>query len=194
MDDLKRGAESSRSKRDPPGPDWTSKRVLESRRYVSHWISPVKSIEFTRHTSACEFQKLMRKYGSDEEQAWKAYRLKMRGKSTPVVSPQTYDAPENMLSTASPSDKRRVASIPSTKVIKRRADNIIAADKRQRLDARGANVSGCRNVSNGLRRDQICTTLSLSSRREAAKNKKPEQGSYYESNETCFICDDGGGR
>jgi hypothetical protein len=57
------------NKLDPPGP----KRVVESGLNVSHWISPVKSIEFTRHTSACEFQKLMRKCGSDEEQAWKIF-------------------------------------------------------------------------------------------------------------------------
>lgn len=90
-------------KKPPPGPGWKPKLVLEapgqsSTRYC-HWISPVRKIEFTRHTQACEFESLRKKHGNNEVEAWAAYRQMKVGADFRVVSPYLYDGKPNKTST-----------------------------------------------------------------------------------------------
>lgn len=83
-----------------PGIGWTQKRVYESKHIVTHWVSPIRHIEFRRYTAACKFEWLRRKFRSDEFKAWEVFRkcyyyTKKGGHPSFVVSPQDYDAQSN---------------------------------------------------------------------------------------------------
>ena len=84
---------SSRSAMNPPGPSWKPKLVKYRGQNRYHWISPSRCIEFTRHTAACQFEKLREKTGNDEGRAWSEYRrtAMKRGLPALVVSPEQYD-------------------------------------------------------------------------------------------------------
>ena len=56
-----------------------------------HWISPTRNIEFKRWGLALEFEKLRKKFGNDEVQAWKEYRRIKVGSDVCVVSPNQHD-------------------------------------------------------------------------------------------------------
>ena len=99
---------------DPPGPGWESSLVDAGSRVVTHWISPVRRIEFRRHTAACNFERLRNEFGSDEVEAWEEFRKRyyaVEGKRQPsyVVSPQDYDAhPKGgVVQQAGPNKKRQ---------------------------------------------------------------------------------------
>ena len=78
---------------DPPGPGWKPKYVQMSKnRFLYHWVSPTRSIEFKRRKQACKFEGLRSEYGSDEVRAWKEYRKSTVGDRTSrVVNPCLYD-------------------------------------------------------------------------------------------------------
>ncbi len=84
-------AERGIKTRDPPATGWKPKLVSEGERKRVHWVSRDREIEFLRHTQACEFQDLRKKYGANEVRAWEQYR-KIKRKNTMVVSPYLYDA------------------------------------------------------------------------------------------------------
>jgi len=99
---------------DPPGPGWESSLVDAGSRVVTHWISPVRRIEFRRHTAACNFERLRNEFGSDEVEAWEEFRKRyyaVEGKRQPsyVVSPQDFDAhPKGgVVQQAGPNKKRQ---------------------------------------------------------------------------------------
>ena len=87
-------------KKSPPGPEWKPKIVKETNdQSVTHWISPMRQIEFRRRRAACNFETLRREFGTDEVEAWEVFRKryysKAKGHPAFVVSPQDYDAPSN---------------------------------------------------------------------------------------------------
>ena len=75
--------------RAPPGPDWTSRVVKEGDRNRTHWISPIRRIEFTRYTEACEFERLRKNHNNDEVLAWNVLRSTLR--LIHVATPTKYD-------------------------------------------------------------------------------------------------------
>ena len=77
---------------DQPGPKWIFKLVKEYGQNRSHWLSPVRRIEFKRYKQACQFEQLRKKYDHDEVQAWVEFRI-IAGKNTCVVCPFKYDGP-----------------------------------------------------------------------------------------------------
>ncbi len=78
---------------DPPGPGWKSRYVEESKnKFVNHWVSPTRNIEFKRRKQACKFEGLRSEYGYDEVRAWTEYRKSTVGTRTSyVVNPLLYD-------------------------------------------------------------------------------------------------------
>jgi hypothetical protein len=61
------------------GLEWTRELVAEKRQNQYHWISPTRKIEFRRRSQACEFEMLMKKFGSSEVRAWEEYRRAKAG-------------------------------------------------------------------------------------------------------------------
>ena len=84
-----------------PGPGWEAKWVSRGQQVYTHWISPVRRIEFRRRNPACDFERLRIKFGSDEVMAWKVFRQRYYTKkgASFVVSPQKYDAPSKRRAT-----------------------------------------------------------------------------------------------
>lgn len=81
----------------PPGPNWTPKLVRQSGFSHNHWISPTRGIEFRMHKNACEFEKLRKQYGNDDEVlAWNEYRRinYRKNNACVVVNPSQYDVNE----------------------------------------------------------------------------------------------------
>ena len=75
-----------------PGPDWTPKLVREPGQNRSHWLSPVRRIEFKRYKQACEFEEWRKQHDNDEVRAWGEYRrVKARVEQIQVVDIQKYD-------------------------------------------------------------------------------------------------------
>jgi hypothetical protein len=77
---------------DEPGPNWIFKLVKEYGQNRSHWLSPVRHIEFKRYKQASQFEQLRNTHGHDEVRAWIEFR-KIAGKNTCVVCPFKYDTP-----------------------------------------------------------------------------------------------------
>jgi hypothetical protein len=75
---------------DEPGPNWIFKLVKDCGQNRSHWISPIRRIEFKRYKQACIFEDLRRKCDNDEVVAWNEFR-RIVGKNTCVVAPYEYD-------------------------------------------------------------------------------------------------------
>jgi hypothetical protein len=105
----------SRSAMNPPGPSWKPKLVKYRGQNRYHWTSPSRCIEFTRHTAACQFEKLREKTGNDEGRAWSEYR---RTFLTFVVSPRQYDQHDTRLSPTPLPKRERVTNPNSERAIK----------------------------------------------------------------------------
>ena len=105
----------SRSAMNPPGPSWKPKLVKYRGQNRYHWTSPSRCIEFTRHTAACQFEKLREKTGNDEGRAWSEYR---RTFLTFVVSPHQYDQHDTRLSPTPLPKRERVTNPNSERAIK----------------------------------------------------------------------------
>ncbi|KAL3822157.1 LOW QUALITY PROTEIN: hypothetical protein ACHAXA_011702, partial [Cyclostephanos tholiformis] len=75
----------------PPGPDWTSKVAKDSWQNRTHWLSPIRRIEFSWYKQACVFEELRKKHDNDEVRAWTEFRRITTGKKIYVVSFLQYD-------------------------------------------------------------------------------------------------------
>ena len=79
-----------------PGPEWTPKLVREAGQNRSHWLSPVRRIEFKRYKQACEFEEWRKKHDNDEVRAWNQFRrIKAGVEQIQVVSILKYDEPSS---------------------------------------------------------------------------------------------------
>ncbi|KAL3765869.1 hypothetical protein ACHAWU_005402 [Discostella pseudostelligera] len=107
---------------DPPGPGWESSLVDAGSQVVTHWISPVRRIEFRRHTAACNFERLRNEFGSDEVEAWEEYRRRTKGIRARVVSSQDYDAKSKSVLTRASRARRAPGRTISSKPRKNTSD------------------------------------------------------------------------
>jgi hypothetical protein len=169
------GTNSLGPKKNPPGPGWESSLVHESSQVVTHWISPVRRIEFKRHTAACKFEKLRNEFGSDEVKAWEEFRKRyytVDRKSHPsfVVSPQNHDAhPKGGVVHKAGLNKKR----------QRSRDHAVCLAPVSRKRPRRSTTNNCRATSKCNRG----VTLANDKERES-----------FESDDFCYSCDDGGGK
>jgi len=101
-----------------PGPDWTPICVNYGWQCRFHWVSPVRRIEFKKHTAACQFEDLRKKHKNDEVKAWNEYRS--NGGQTYVVAPHQYDLPEEprVVPNAAGPGKRKRSDTPGLAVPK----------------------------------------------------------------------------
>jgi hypothetical protein len=109
-----RDSSNSNSKK-RPGPGWKRKCCKEGNlAIVTHWISPVRRIEFKRRKAAEIFEKLRIEFGTDEIEAWEELRKRSRnGFHLSVVSPKQYDAKPNC---AQATSTRRVLPTKCAKI------------------------------------------------------------------------------
>ncbi|KAL7546948.1 hypothetical protein ACHAWF_010266 [Thalassiosira exigua] len=110
-----------KAKNSPPGLGWKGRAVKEGKRFVTHWSSPQRNVEFTRHTRACEFEKLLGQFDGDEDKALLEYKKQRRGKRAYMIAARQRDNKDGER-TAKRSDYQKTTRSRLTNAIHRRTN------------------------------------------------------------------------